>query len=237
VFVKAASASGTRSMNLFMNGFQFARITANATDNPRPTGTEFGPFLVEMAPGDNTLELKDDLGTAELDVLQMRTNNHVPDFTYFAQDISGCTGNDDCTDQTWGIDVNANTGHLWSASGGENGGPAKLYVKVASPSGTRSMGLTLNGTSVGVVTTTSTASPRPTGSELGPFNVTLLSGSNTVELLDNQGTAELDVHSVRIAESRGDGAMVEAWSLLSGPRFALSSPWRRTGTDSRAPWP
>ena len=73
MFVKAASASGTRSMNLFMNGFQFARITANATDNPRPTGTEFGSFLVEIAPGDNTLELKDDLGTA--DVLQMRTNN------------------------------------------------------------------------------------------------------------------------------------------------------------------
>ena len=74
------------------------------------------------------------------------------------------------------------------------------YFKVASASGTRSMGVTLDGAPVGVVTASSSTSPRPTGSELGPINVTLIPGSNSVELVDNQGTAELDVHYLRVVE-------------------------------------
>ncbi|HKY35194.1 MAG TPA: hypothetical protein VJN18_04585 [Polyangiaceae bacterium] len=199
VAVKVASESGTRSMDLFLHGDLLETITTDATDSPRSTGKEFGPFRVQLSPGTNSLELIDSQGTEELDVLQARTNNKVPDFTYLAQSTLDCTGTD-CTRQTWGIDLNANTGYHWDALGGSTGGPAKLYVKVASPSGTRSMSLRHNGNLVAVITASSSTSPRPTGRELGPFNVTLDGSSNSVELWDDQGTAELDVHYLRVAE-------------------------------------
>ncbi|HKY37343.1 MAG TPA: hypothetical protein VJN18_15480 [Polyangiaceae bacterium] len=199
VSVKVASESGTRSMDLFLHGDQLETITTDATDSPRPTGKEFGPFRIRLSPGTNSFELIDNQGTAEFDVLQARTNNNVPDFTYLAHSTQDCTG-PDCTRQTWGIDLNANTGYHWDALGGSTGGPAKLYVKVASPSGTRSMSLRHNGNLVAVITASSSTSPRPTGREFGPFNVTLDASANSVELWDDQGTAELDVHYLRVAE-------------------------------------
>ncbi|WP_437302666.1 hypothetical protein [Sorangium sp. So ce388] len=130
--------------------------------------------------------------------------------------VSGCTGSANCTNESWGVDLNDNTGFAWSVAGGAGGG-ADLYVKVAVLSQTRAMSLWLNGSQISVITTTATASPRPSGNELGPFPVTLQAGTNTVELRDTQGTAEFDVHSVRVEPtSAGDDEFeIGLWRLMS----------------------
>ncbi|WP_437730186.1 hypothetical protein [Sorangium sp. So ce1335] len=130
--------------------------------------------------------------------------------------VSGCTGSAACTNESWGVDLNDNTGFSWSVAGGAGGG-ADLYVKVAVLSQTRAMSLWLNGTQIAVITSTATESPRPTGKELGPFPVTLQAGANTVELRDTQGTAEFDVHSLRVEPtSAGDDELeIGLWRLMS----------------------
>ncbi|WP_437571619.1 hypothetical protein [Sorangium sp. So ce542] len=130
--------------------------------------------------------------------------------------VSGCTGGANCTNESWGVDLNDNTGFVWSVAGGAGGG-ADLYVKIAVPSQTRAMSLWLNGSQIAVVTSTATESPRPTGKELGPFPVTLQAGNNTVELRDTQGTAEFDVHSLRVEPTiAGDDELeIGLWRLMS----------------------
>ncbi|WP_437284293.1 hypothetical protein [Sorangium sp. So ce406] len=130
--------------------------------------------------------------------------------------VSGCTGSANCTNESWGVDLNDNTGFSWSVAGGAGGG-ADLYVKVAVLSQTRAMSLWLNGSQISVITTTATESPRPTGKEFGPFPVTLLAGTNTVELRDTQGTTEFDVHSLRVEPtSAGDDEFeIGLWRLMS----------------------
>lgn len=120
--------------------------------------------------------------------------------TYPASGIAGCTGTKNCSAQSWGVDLNEGAGYLWNVDGG-TGGNASLYIRVAVPSGQRSMGMWVNGTKIGVLTTTSTLSPRFGGAEHGPFAVSLTAGNNTVELRDSESTGELDVHQVRIVAS------------------------------------
>ncbi|WP_437498638.1 hypothetical protein [Sorangium sp. So ce1099] len=130
--------------------------------------------------------------------------------------VSGCTGSANCTNESWGVDLNDNTGFSWSVAGGAGGG-ADLYVKVAVLSQTRAMSLWLNGSQISVITTTAAESPRPSGKEFGPFPVTLQAGTNTVELRDTQGTAEFDVHSLRVEPtSAGDDELeIGLWRLMS----------------------
>ncbi|HTN87475.1 MAG TPA: hypothetical protein VL242_27500 [Sorangium sp.] len=132
--------------------------------------------------------------------------------------VSGCTGSANCTNESWGIDLNDNTGFIWNVSG-SIGSDVDLYVKVAVPSQTRAMSLWLNGSQISVITSTATESPRPSGREFGPFSVTLQAGNNTVELRDTQGTAELDVHSLRVEPEEpnlaGDDFEIGLWRLMS----------------------
>ncbi|KYF86627.1 hypothetical protein BE20_00305 [Sorangium cellulosum] len=130
--------------------------------------------------------------------------------------MSGCTGGANCTNESWGVDLNDNTGFVWNVAGGA-GGNADLYVKIAVLSQTRAMSLWLNGSQIAVVTSNATESPRPTGKELGPFPVTLQAGNNTVELRDTQGTAEFDVHSLRVEPTiAGDDELeIGLWRLMS----------------------
>ncbi|AUX29028.1 MULTISPECIES: hypothetical protein [Sorangium] len=130
--------------------------------------------------------------------------------------VSGCTGGANCTNESWGVDLNDNTGFAWSVAGGA-GGNADLYVKIAVLSQTRAMSLWLNGSQIAVITSTATESPRPTGKELGPFPVTLQAGNNTVELRDTQGTAEFDVHSLRVEPTNAgdDEFEIGLWRLMS----------------------
>ncbi|WP_437727540.1 hypothetical protein [Sorangium sp. So ce861] len=130
--------------------------------------------------------------------------------------VSGCTGGANCTNESWGVDLNDNTGFSWNVAGGA-GGSADLYVKIAVPSQTRAMSLWLNGSQITVITSTATESPRPSGKELGPFPVTLQAGNNTVELRDTQGTAEFDAHSLRVEPTNaGDDELeIGLWRLMS----------------------
>jgi hypothetical protein len=224
LYFGVASNTGTRSMGLLVNGTQTAVLTTSAAQAPRPTGTELGPFVVTLNPGNNTIELADNQNTNELDVQYLRVESELgfcgnnvcansescsscpqdcgecgvpPQAMYAASSIVGCTGQEDCAVASWGIDLNAGTGYQWTIPGGETGGSTALFLKVASPSGTRAMGLRLNGSPVVVISTSSSESPRPAGHEFGPFIVNLGPGNNTVELLDNQNTAEFDVHYLR----------------------------------------
>jgi len=216
LFFRVAAFTGTRSMGIQVNGTQFGIITANSTDSPRPEGDEFGPFFVPLNAGNNVVALVDNQGTVELDAHYLRAeisldpgeadnsdggdcgDAGVPQNLLLAQSTAGCTGQGNCTVESWGVDLNANTGYQWSVSGGSTGGGASLFVKVATLSGTRSMGLSVNGSQVAVITANSNQSPRPTGSEFGPFTVSLNSGNNVVALVDNQGTLEFDVHQLRV---------------------------------------
>ncbi|WP_438015624.1 hypothetical protein WMF18_32820 [Sorangium sp. So ce315] len=130
--------------------------------------------------------------------------------------VSGCTGGANCTNESWGVDLNDNTGFIWNVAGGA-GGDVDLYVKIAVLSQTRAMSLWLNGSQISVITSNATESPRPSGKEIGPFSVTLQAGNNTVELRDTQGTAEFDVHSLRVepASSGDDEFEIGLWRLMS----------------------
>ncbi|HYJ07479.1 MAG TPA: choice-of-anchor Q domain-containing protein, partial [Polyangiaceae bacterium] len=224
LFLGVASPSGTRAMGLRVNGTQVAVISANSGASPRPTGSEFGAYAVTLNPGNNTVELVDNQGTAELDAHYLRVESSqgvcgnsvcassescdacsadcgqcgVEPELQFAEGVQDCTGAANCTEESWGIDLNADTGYKWTVSGGEAGGAVELFVKVAVLSGSRAMGLLVNGAQVAVVSTDSTQSPRPDGTELGPFLAMLNPGDNTVELVDNQATAEFDVHYLRV---------------------------------------
>lgn len=131
---------------------------------------------------------------------------------------SGCTGSKNCTNESWGIDLNDNTGFIWNVPGNTSG-DADLYVKIAVLSQTRAMSLWLNGNQIAVITSNSTESPRPSGKEFGPFSVSLQTGNNTVEVRDNQGTMEFDVHSLRVEPEEQNASTDEfetgLWRLMS----------------------
>jgi uncharacterized repeat protein (TIGR03806 family) len=251
VYVQVAvPGGGTRAMSFWVNGVSTAIIFADATGSPRPTGQEFGPYPAVLAAGTNTLELRDTEGTAEFDVHHLRIEGStspssnssssfsasstgggvLPDIRYEASSalggpgVSGCTGTlVNCTAQTWGIDLNGDTGFRWSGVQGGAGGNADLYFTVASPSGSRSMSIWINGVENAVLTTTITASPRPAGSTFGPFGVTLTAGStNTIELRDTEGTAEFDVHHLVVANAPIDNSSSSLAS--SSPPTSSSTP-------------
>lgn len=132
--------------------------------------------------------------------------------------VSGCTGSASCTNESWGVDLNGNTGFIWNVAS-NTAGNADLYVKIAVLSQTRAMSLWLNGSQISVITSTAAESPRPSGKEFGPFSVALQAGNNTVELRDTQGTTEFDVHSLRVEPEEpnaGDDEFeIGLWRLMS----------------------
>ncbi len=240
LYLEVAVNTGTRAMGLFVNGVEVDVISSTATQSPRPEGSEFGPFTITLNPGNNTVELMDNQGTEELDVHFLRVESElgfcgnnvcsstedcgsctvdcgacaVPQQFLLAQNVTSCTGSGSCSSQSWGIDLDSDAGYQWTVAGG-TGGDTELFVKVAVPSGARAMGLLVNGSQVGIVSTDSSESPRPSGKEFGPFAVTLNPGSNTVELVDDQGTQEFDVHYLRVDD--GVEGPNPCASFCSGP--------------------
>lgn len=89
-------------------------------------------------------------------------------------------------------------------------GAAQLDFRVKVPSGTRQMGVFVNGTRVGTVYTASTSWITKT------VNANLVDGNNVIELRDTDGTLELDVDYLEV-HSTGDGIyQAENDSDLSG---------------------
>ena len=98
-----------------------------------------------------------------------------------------------------GIDLNEGAGFLWNAVDGGTGGSAKLYLTLSSYTGTRAMSLWVNNVRVATLSTNSTTSPRPAGSEFAPITVNLVAGkNNNIEIRDTEGTLELDAIRLRV---------------------------------------
>jgi hypothetical protein len=141
----------------------------------------------------------------------------VPSAQYYAAavnggpGIAGCNGAENCTRMPWGIALNSDTGFTWHVNGGDTGGTAYLYLRIAVPkSGKRAMSLTVNDATMVTVKTNFARSPRPTGTEFGPLAVNLNAGDNVVKLLDTEGTAEFDVHYLRVQDASVNSSVVEA---------------------------
>lgn len=75
LYLKLASFSGTRKMSLVVNGQEISVISVSNTDAPRPSGAEYGPYVVTFQPGNNRIELQDTEGTWEFDVHHLRIEN------------------------------------------------------------------------------------------------------------------------------------------------------------------
>lgn len=117
------------------------------------------------------------------------------------QGVAGCIYSQNCTQETWGVDLNDNTGYRWTVARGLEGA-STLSFKLASLSGTRKMSLWVNGEKVRVIEISSSAAPRPTGNTFGPYPVFLSRGNNQIELRDTEGTTEFDIHQLEIKESQ-----------------------------------
>lgn len=143
--------------------------------------------------------------------------------TYPANSTTSCTGPKNCTLESWGIDLNDNTGYSWQVSAAQ-ASAASVYIKAASLSGTRSMSLWVNNTRVATLSINSTTAPRPTGAELSAVSVQLISGNNTIELRDTENTSEFDVHQLRVetAYSSSSSTTVSS-SSVSSSRISSSS--------------
>lgn len=95
------------------------------------------------------------------------------------------------------VDGNAGANLTWTLAA--TGGTATLDFAIRSPSGVRTMGVFVNGSKVGAITTTTL---RPTWAEQG-VTAALLSGNNTVELRDSEGTTEPDIDYVDVTVQSG----------------------------------
>lgn len=142
--------------------------------------------------------------------------------TYPANSTNNCTGPKNCTLESWGIDLNDNTGYSWQVSAAQ-ASAASVYIKAASLSGSRSMSLWVNNTKVATLSVNSTTAPRPTGAELSAVSVQLISGTNTIELRDTENTTEFDVHHLRVETTTSSSSSVSS-SLSSSSSSSSATP-------------
>jgi uncharacterized repeat protein (TIGR03806 family) len=122
-----------------------------------------------------------------------------------------------------------------------SGGSATLGFAIRAPSGVRVMGVFVNGTRVGAVTTTTL---RPTWSE-PTVTAALLAGANTVELRDSENSAEPDIDYLAVtggsAPTCGDGTCGGAETCGScpadcGPCDARPAPLHLTRISDTGDW-
>lgn len=97
--------------------------------------------------------------------------------------------------------VDGNQGAILRWSANTSGGSATLDFATRSPSGARSLGVFVNNTKVGVITTTTL---RPTWAKQR-VTATLAAGTATIELRDTEGTAEPDIDYLELTSSGGSG--------------------------------
>lgn len=141
--------------------------------------------------------------------------------TYPANSTNNCTGPKNCTLESWGIDLNDNTGYAWQVSVTQ-ASAANVYIKAASLSGTRAMSLWVNNIRVATLSINSTTAPRPTGTELSAVSVQLISGTNTIELRDTENTTEFDAHHLRVETAVAPSSSSSSSSSATSTSAALS---------------
>ena len=108
------------------------------------------------------------------------------------------------------VDGNGGFNISWSYNAA-SAGQATIKFAVAAPSGTRKLGVFVNNSKVGVL---STSAPRYNWEELA-FTANLVSGNNTIELRDTESAAEPDVDYVKI-EVGGGGSSNNAPTANAG---------------------
>ncbi|MGJ8633496.1 MAG: putative glycoside hydrolase [Luteolibacter sp.] len=178
------SPSGTRSMGVYVNGVKQGEVTAfKKTWNARSVP-------VVLANGSNTIELRDSESTAELDVdyLSLPIPNRRKQGPLQAEASvysSGTVKTDREISREEYVDGNSGFNLLWYVR--SEGLTREVAFNIKSPSGNRAMGVYLNGTKIGTVSTSLSNWNTKTR------DIFLPSGVNTIELRDSQGTAELDV--------------------------------------------
>lgn len=156
---------------------------------------------------------------------------------------NGCIWSANCTEETWGIDLNGNTGYRWNISSSDSR-TKEIYLKLSALSSTRKMSLWINGQQASTISINATDAPRPEGQEVGPFEANLVTGNNVIELRDTEDSMEFDVHYLRLENDEpeltvnslsntyhlGDsiilnasvseaGAWTYQWNLIQGPDY------------------
>ncbi|MEO8921035.1 MAG: hypothetical protein ABI488_26705 [Polyangiaceae bacterium] len=109
-----------------------------------------------------------------------------------------------CSDVTTYVDLNPNTGYKFTIQ--SDGGPTKLYPSIGVNTGTRSMNLYVDGNQVATVTSTQSATPRPTPptlpAEVAPIMINdLTPGYHTVEWRDTANSDEFDAVYLRVVST------------------------------------
>ncbi|MBV6647121.1 MAG: fibronectin type III domain-containing protein [Cyclobacteriaceae bacterium] len=109
------------------------------------------------------------------------------------------------------VDGNAGFNISWTYSASSSGNH-DLDFSVAAPSGTRTMGVFVNNSPVGTI---STSAPRYSW-EIQSVTANLNSGSNTIELRDTEGASEPDVDYLEVTSGGGGGGDTQAPSVPTG---------------------
>jgi hypothetical protein len=147
-----------------------------------------------LVAGQNTVELRDSEGALEPDVdyLEVNTASNLTRFEAEYSFFSNAAAGTDAPTMSGAssgqfVDNSAGSVNAWTLN--SPGGTQVLRFNTTSYSGARSLGVFVNGTRVGAVTTTTL---RPTWA-VQSVTTNLALGSNTIELRDSEGTSEPDV--------------------------------------------
>jgi hypothetical protein len=134
--------------------------------------------------------------------------------SYYASEDRGGPGDDgcvvelvqQCTDELDFVDVNSGDNFRYVVDA--FGGMTELHFEISKLNGYRSVEVFLNNNATGQYLTAFPAEaprvgtqPNRTGLLLPPITLNLLPGINTIDLVDNQGTPELDMHRVLLVRS------------------------------------
>lgn len=174
----------TRSMGVFLNNVQIGVISTSSTT------WENVSIAANLPVGPNVIELRDSEGTAEPDIDCLRiiysTSFEAEDSVYSNSILKADTNasGGSYLDGAEGFQMTWQVPHL--------GGDTQLAFNMKVPNLTRSMGVLVNGTKVGVITSSSTSW------EIVTVDATLLDGINTVQLIDSEGTSEPDIDSLQL---------------------------------------
>jgi hypothetical protein len=187
---RLTSPSGARTLGVFVNGTRVGALTSTAI---RPAWAAHS-LTATLVAGNNTVELRDSEGALEPDVDYLEVNT-ASNLTRFEAEVStysnAFVGTDAPTMGTASsgqfVDNNPSAVLSWTLN--SPGGTQPLRFSTTSYSGARSLGVFVDGTRVGAVTTTSL---RPNWA-VQSVSVNLSPGNHAIELRDSEGTSEPDV--------------------------------------------
>lgn len=177
-------STSTRSMGVYVNGTKTGVITSSII------GYSEESISVPLIQGNNTIELRDSEGTAELNVDYLKVIKIVPKYEAENAVINNGTINNGATGQY--VDLEAGGNITWTVPVIESASYTLAFNVGVPTASTRSMGVYVNGTKIGVI------SSSLIGFAEESISASLAQGDNTIELRDSEGTAELNVDYLRI---------------------------------------